>query len=282
MTPDPILLGHSPDADDAFMFFGLAKDLVDTEGLRFEHVLQDIETLNQRALKGELHVTAVSLHGFAFVRQRYGLLRCGASIGDGYGPVVISSKAMRPAELRGRRIGVPGTRTTAYLAMRLHTPEFTEVVLPFNEVQHAVRRGEVDAGVIIHEGQLTWAEEGFQRVVDLGAWWKQETRCPLPLGANAVRLDLGQPLMQKIGRVLERTIRYGLEHRSAGVDHAMTYARGLARDRADQFIGMYVNDYTLDFGDAGKEGVRQLMRRGIAAGLLPKGPVDPVFVDAES
>ena len=281
MTPDPILLGHSPDADDAFMFFGLAKNLVDSEGLRFEHVLQDIETLNRRAQKGELHVTAVSLHGFAYVRERYGLLRCGASIGDGYGPVVISTKPLRAEELAGKRIAVPGTLTTAYLAMRLHTPQFTEVVLPFNEVQHAVRRGEVDAGVIIHEGQLTWAEEGFRCVVDLGQWWQQQTRGPLPLGANAVRLDLGKPLMQKIGRVLERSIRYGLEHRQAGIDHAMTYARGLERKRADTFIGMYVNDYTLDFGEAGKEGVRQLMRRGMAAGLLPKGPVEPVFVDAQ-
>jgi 1,4-dihydroxy-6-naphthoate synthase len=277
-APDPILLGHSPDPDDAFMFYGLAEGKVDAEGLRFEHVLQDIETLNRRALDGDLHVTAVSLHAFGHMNGKYGLLACGASVGDDYGPVVVAKKPMEERALKGKRIAIPGTLTTAYLVTRLHTSRFVPVPVRFDWIPEAVAAGEVDAGVLIHEGQLTYREQGLELVVDLGKWWKRQTHCPLPLGANAVRLDLGEEVVAKIGRVLRRSIEYGLAHRAAGVEHAMKFGRGIDREKADRFIGMYVNDYTLDLGPAGREGVRQLMAWGMEAGMLPVGKVEVSFV----
>lgn len=271
-------LGHSPDPDDAFMFWAMREGLVDQEGLAFEHVLQDIETLNRRALKGELEVTAVSLHAFAHLQGRYGLLSCGASIGDGYGPMVVSKRPMKPAELAKTKIAIPGELTSAFLALRLHTPHFEFEKVHFDEIPAAVASGRFAAGLLIHEGQLTYRDQGLQLVVDLGAWWKQETGLPLPLGVNVVRLDLGAETCTKIGRVLRRSIEKGLERRREAVDHAMAYGRDLDRARTDRFIGMYVNDFTLDFGPRGRAGCTQLLERGIAAGLLPKADAAPVFV----
>lgn len=273
-----LLLGHSPDPDDAFMFWAMRENLVDQEGLRFEHVLQDIETLNRRALRGELDVTAISLHAFAHLRDRYGLLVSGASVGDGYGPMVVTKQPTDPGRLGSLRIAVPGELTTAFLALRLHTPEFAYEVVDFDAIPAAVASGAFDGGLLIHEGQLTYGELGLSLCVDLGAWWKTETGLPLPLGANAVRLDLGEATCRTIGRVLQRSIRYALEHRQPAVKHALQWGRDLDHARADQFIGMYVNDFTIDFGERGRAGVRELLTRGMAAGLVPNGETEPTFV----
>ena len=271
-------LGHSPDPDDAFMFWAMREGLVDQEGLEFEHVLQDIETLNRRAMRGELEVSAVSLHAFAHLGDRYGLLDCGASIGDGYGPIVVAREPLGEKDLSGVRIAVPGELTTAFLALRLHTPRFAYDVVPFDAILATVAEGRHDAGLVIHEGQLTYPDLGLHRVVDLGAWWKLQTGLPLPLGVNVVRLDLGAATCAKVGRVLRRSIEHGLAHRAQAVTHAMAYGRDLDRAATDRFVGMYVNDFTRGFGATGRAACAELLRRAMAAGLVPESSAEPVFV----
>jgi 1,4-dihydroxy-6-naphthoate synthase len=265
-----IQVAHSPDSDDAFMFYALAEGLIDTGDLRYQHTLQDIETLNQRALKGELEVTAVSIHAYAYIADRYALLPHGASMGDKYGPRLVARQSTARAEVRGKRVAVPGLMTSAYLALRLYEPEFTPVVTPFDQIDDAVLSGAVDLGLLIHEGQLTYQEQGLHLVADMGAWWHDETGLPLPLGGNVVRLDLGDELIGRLSRHLRDSIAYGLRHRNAALDHSMKYARGLDRTKADTFVGMYVNDWTLDYGDKGREAVRLFLARGVKAGVIKK------------
>jgi 1,4-dihydroxy-6-naphthoate synthase len=273
-----IRVAHSPDSDDAFMFYALASGKIDTEGLTYVHELQDIETLNQRALRGELEVTAVSIHAYAYLSDRYALLPHGASMGDRYGPRLVARTPMSRAELRGKRIAVPGKLTSAYLALRLFEAEFEPVVTPFDQIEDAVVRGDVDVGLLIHEGQLTFADNGLHLIQDLGEWWFGETGLPLPLGGNVVRKDLGEAMTRLISRHLHDSIAYGLDHRGAALDHSMKYARGLDRSKADTFVGMYVNDWTLDYGDRGRQAVRLFLDRGVRAGLIDKS-VTVEFVD---
>jgi len=258
------------------MFYALAAGKIDAEGLEFEHVLQDIETLNRRAERGELEITAMSVHAYAYLHDRYVLLPHGASMGDGYGPLFVTRKPMGKDELQRARIAVPGLRTSAYLAARLALGEFDAVVVPFDRIMEHVRSGESDAGLLIHEGQLTWKEQGFHKVLDLGEWWRDETDgLPLPLGVNAVRRDLPPEVVQRCVRVLGRSIRYALEHRAPAVQHAMQWGRGLDTPLADRFIGMYVNELTEGLGARGRAGIHEFLRRGHAAGLLPQ----PVTVE---
>jgi len=273
-----IHVAHSPDSDDAFMFYALASGKIDTEGLTYVHELQDIETLNQRAMRGELEVTAVSIHAYAYLADRYALLPHGASMGDKYGPRLVARTPMTRADLRGKRIAIPGKLTSAYLALGLFEPEFEPVVVPFDQIEQAVMDGKVDVGLLIHEGQLTFADNGLHLIQDLGEWWFGETGLPLPLGGNVVRKDLGEAMTRKISRHLHDSIAYGLNHRTAALDHSMQYARGLDRSKADTFVGMYVNDWTLDYGDKGRQAVRLFLDRGAAAGLISK-PVSVEFVD---
>lgn len=273
-----IHLAHSPDSDDAFMFYALAAGKIDTEGLSYVHELQDIESLNQRALRAELEVTAVSIHAYAYLSDSYALLPHGASMGDRYGPRLVARSAMTRPELRGKRIAVPGPLTTALLALRLYEPDFVAVNTPFDRIEDAVLAGEVDAGLLIHEGQLTFGDRGLKLVADMGEWWFEETGLPLPLGANVVRKDLGEELTRTISRHLRASIAYALGHREAALDHSMQYARGLERGRADQFVGMYVNDWTLDYGERGREAVRTLLDRGVRAGVITR-PVVVEFAD---
>jgi 1,4-dihydroxy-6-naphthoate synthase len=267
--PKVIRVAHSPDSDDAFMFYALAAGKVDTDGIQYVHELQDIESLNQRALRGELEVTAVSIHAYAYLADRYALLPHGSSMGDGYGPRLVATSPRTPADLSGARIAVPGPLTTAYLALRLCLPEFKAVQMAFDAIEDAVLTGEVEAGLLIHEGQLTFADRGLHLVVDLGAWWQNETGLPLPLGGNVVRKDLGPELVGKISGHLRASIAYGLEHRADALAHAMSYARGLDDSRADTFVGMYVNAWTLDYGEIGRRAVREVLARGFAAGIIP-------------
>lgn len=276
--PRTIRVCHSPDSDDAFMFYALAEGLIDTGDLRYEHELQDIESLNQRALKGELEVTAVSIHAYAYVADRYALLPHGASMGDRYGPRLVTREAMSLEDLRGRRIAVPGLLTSAYLALRLVEPSFEAVPTPFDQIEDAVMKGEVDAGLLIHEGQLTYGSTGLQLVLDLGEWWFGETGLPLPLGGNVVRKDLGSALVSQISRHLRASIDYSLRHREPAIDHAMRYARGLDRAQADTFVGMYVNEWTRDYGEPGRRSVRLFLERGVEAGIIPH-PVTVEFAE---
>jgi len=278
MTSQTIHVAHSPDSDDAFMFYALAEGLVDTEGLSYVHELQDIESLNQRALKGELEVTAVSIHAYAFLTDHYALLPSGASMGDRYGPRLVSRTPATKADVRGKRVAVPGPKTSAYLALRLYEPDFEVVFTPFDQIEDAVLNGDVDLGLLIHEGQLTFGDRGLHLIVDLGEWWFGETGLPLPLGGNVVRKDFGRDRMKMISRHLKDSIAYGLDHREQALDHAMKYARGLDRRKADTFVGMYVNDWTLDYGDRGRAAIREFLARGVAAGIIPH-PVDVEFVE---
>jgi 5,8-dihydroxy-2-naphthoate synthase len=270
---------HSPDSDDAFMFYALAEGLIDTDGIQYVHELGDIESLNQRALRGELEVTAVSIHAYAYLADRYALLPHGASIGDRYGPRLVARQPMTREDIAGARIAIPGKLTSAYLALRLFQPNFEPVVLPFDTIEDAVVNGDVDVGLLIHEGQLTFSDRGLHLVTDLGAWWYQETNLPLPLGGNVVRKDLGAPLISKISRHLRASIAYSLSHRSLALDHAMRYARGLDREKADTFVGMYVNDWTLDYGPRGRQAVSLFLQRGVENGIIPHA-VQVEFVDA--
>jgi 1,4-dihydroxy-6-naphthoate synthase len=271
MNPRVIQVGHSPDSDDAFMFYALARGLVDTGELEFRHVLQDIETLNRRALGGELEVSAVSIHAYAFLADRYALLSCGASMGDRYGPMVVARGPLGPEELHEKTIAVPGTLTTAFLALKLLLRvDFAYEVVPFDQVLAAVKTGRADAGLVIHEGQLTYRDEGLHQVTDLGEWWHRETGgLPLPLGGNVVRKDLGPELMSRINRYIRCSIQYGLEHRDAALGHAMQYARDLDRAKADRFVRMYVNEWTLDYGPRGRQAVQALLDRGFDADVIP-------------
>ena len=273
-------LGHSPDPDDAFMFYALAAARIDSEGLEFEHILQDIETLNQRAERGELEITALSVHAYAYLHDRYQLLPHGASMGEGYGPLFVATRAMTPADLCGARIAVPGLRTSAYLAARLAVGDFEAIVVPFDRIMDVVCAGACDAGLLIHEGQLTYAGAGLHKVLDLGEWWRDTTGgLPLPLGVNALRRDLPADVKAKCVRVLGESIRYGLEHRAPAVQHALRWGRGLDTPLADRFIGMYVNERTLNLGDAGRAAIAEFLRQGHAAGLIP-GPVPVDFATA--
>ena len=274
-----ITLGHSPDPDDAFMFYALAAGKIETGELRFEHILQDIQTLNERATRGELDVTAISIHAYASVLDKYALLPSGASMGDGYGPMVVSKIQNPKSKIQNMRIAVPGRMTSAFLALRLWLGrDFEHIVVPFDRIFAAVKRGDAEAGLIIHEGQLTYQKEGLQLCVDLGAWWKEETGLPLPLGGNAIKKSLGRPLMSRISKLLTESIRYGLDHRAPAVAHAMAYARDMDTPLADKFVGMYVNDWTLDYGDKGREAIRLFLRRGYEASVIPQ-PVELEFVE---
>lgn len=275
---EKIRIGHSPDSDDAFMFYALAKGLIPTEPFEIVHVIEDIETLNQRALAAELEVTAISVHAYAYVAKDYALMPCGASIGDRYGPLVVSKTPIE--NLEGKRIAIPGKMTTAYLTLSLLQPNFEAETRPFDKILNAVQQDEVDAGLIIHEGQLTYAREGLHKVIDLGEWWYEETGLPLPLGANVIRRNLGYEKIRKITALLKQSIQYSLDHRSRGLEYAMTYARDMETALADKFVGMYVNDYTLDYGDKGRAGVQELLRRGNEAGIIPHR-VDADFVTLE-
>jgi len=277
-TTRTIHVAHSPDSDDAFMFYALAEHKIDTEGLEYVHELQDIESLNQRALRGELEVTAVSIHAYAYLADRYALLPHGSSMGDRYGPRLVARAPANRADVKGKRIAVPGPLTTAYLALRLYEPDFEAVQTPFDQIEDAVERGDVDMGLLIHEGQLTFGDRGLHLVADMGEWWFGETGLPLPLGGNVVRKDLGDELVRKISRHLRASIAYGLEHRAGALDHAMRFARGLDRGKADTFVGMYVNEWTLDYGPRGREAVRVLLQRGAEAGVIPHR-VEVEFVD---
>jgi 5,8-dihydroxy-2-naphthoate synthase len=266
-----LTLGHSPDPDDAFMFWALANDKCDSEGYEFEHILQDIQTLNERAMNSELHITAISIHAYAHLLDKYALLPTGSSMGDGYGPMLIAKQGsgLSVEDLKTRKIAIPGEMTTAYLASRLLLGDFDYEVLMFDEIPAAVERGDFEAGLIIHEGQLTYEKEGLELICDLGVWWKEETGLPLPLGGNAIRKDLGAAEMTKINRVLKRSIEMGLEHREEALAHALKYARNMDTALADEFVGMYVNDYTLDYGDDGRKAVELLLKKGADAGIIP-------------
>lgn len=279
MTKRLITVGHSPDPDDAFMFYALAHDKLDTGDLAFRHELQDIETLNRRAMRGELELSAVSIHAYAHLLDKYALLPSGCSMGDRYGPMVVARRSMPIEELKKARIAVPGTLTTAFLTLRLLTQQdFQYEVLPFDQILGAVAEGRFDAGLIIHEGQLTFQNLGLQLVVDLGVWWQEKTGLPLPLGGNVVRRDLGPAVIAQISRLLKQSIQYALDHRSAALDYALRYARDMDRGLADQFVGMYVNEWTLDYGPRGREAVRRLLQEAHKAGIIAS-PVQVEFVE---
>ena len=264
-----IRIGHSPDSDDAFMFYALANGLIPTDGFEIVQVAEDIESLNRRAVNGELEVTAISVHAYAYVAKHYALMPCGASIGDRYGPLVVSKEPMRREALAGKKIAIPGEMTTAYLTLRLCQPDFDPEVVQFDQILPYVQEGNADAGLIIHEGQLTYGRAGLHKVVDLGEWWHEETGLPLPLGANAIRRDLEADTIRRITSLIKQSIQYSLEHREGGLAYAMNYARDMETELADRFVGMYVNDYTLDYGEKGRAGVRELMDRGYKSGVIP-------------
>lgn len=273
-----ITLGHSPDPDDAFMFYAMAENLIDLRGYRFEHILQDIQTLNERATRSELHITAVSIHALAYVLDRYALFPSGASMGDGYGPMFVAKSspgesatdAERRDWLRGKTIAVPGKMTSAFLAAQLFLgSEFSYVVVPFDEIFQAVKDGRADVGLIIHEGQLTYQAEGLTNVHDLGEWWKRTRGVPLPLGGNVVRKDIPPEVRRELSEILHESIAYGLKHRTPAVTHSMAHARGLDIPMADKFIGMYVNELTLDYGETGRKAVRGFLREASEQGLIP-------------
>jgi 1,4-dihydroxy-6-naphthoate synthase len=276
-----ITLGHSPDSDDAFMFYALARHLVDEEGYEFEHILRDIETLNRWALEGKLHVTAISVHGYAYVADQYAILPHGASMGDNYGPMVVAREPLSRQALKEVRIAIPGTLTSAFLALRLWLGEFAYEVVPFDQIMERVHGGDFAAGLLIHEGQLTHGELGLQTLVDLGVWWHGETGLPLPLGVNVIRKDLGEARLRQLSRILHRSIDYGLRHREEGLDYALSFARGMERSLADQFVGMYVNDWTLDMGEAGRRSIRLFLQRGHEAGVISHLPPVEFVTDEE-
>lgn len=263
-----IRVAHSPDADDAFMFYALASEKIETEGYKFEHVLKDIESLNQDALKGKYEVTAVSFHAYPHIADKYALMTCGGSVGDGYGPIVVSRKKISPNDLKDVTIAVPGRLTTARLVLKLFLPEARETFMNFDEIMPAVKKGGVEAGLIIHEGQLSYVREGVYKVVDLGEWWKEETGLPLPLGGNAIRKDLHE--LGKVASLIKKSIVYSLEHEDEALDYAMGFGRGLDREEAKKFVRMYVNDFTVDIGEEGKRAVEVLLRKGFKNGLFER------------
>lgn len=272
-----LTLGHSPDPDDAFMFYGLARGLIPTPGLRFEHILQDIQTLNERAVRGELDISAISIHAYAHVSRDYALLPSGASMGDGYGPMLVARRAMAKDEVARARIAVPGRMTSAFLALQLwlgrRAEEIDHVVVPFDEIFRAVRDGVADVGLIIHEGQLTFRNEGLELCADLGVWWGSENDgLPLPLGGNVIHKRHAPELRTRVARILHDSIQFSLDHRSEAVAHSMQWARDMGMDLADRFVGMYVNHWTLDYGEKGRESIRRFLSRGQRLGVLPVAP----------
>jgi 1,4-dihydroxy-6-naphthoate synthase len=273
-----IRIAHSPDSDDAFMFYALAKDKLDTGKFHFSHTLQDIETLNRKALNGEYEITAISFHAYVYIADKYMLLPSGASMGDRYGPMVVAREPWNQEALCGKRIAIPGTMTTAYLTLKLFQPDFEAVVIPFDQIMNEVQKGSVDAGLIIHEGQLTYASQQLHKIVDLGEWWYQQTRLPLPLGGNVIRRDLGMEDIRDLSRLLKESIQYALDHREEALDHAMQFARDLDTKTADRFVGMYVNERTLDYGTEGRQAVQQLFDRAYEAKIIPK-PIRAEFAD---
>ena len=262
-------LAHSPDSDDAFMFYGLARGHVAAEGLDIVHVLKDIETLNREAREGRHEITAISMHAYPYVADKYALMPCGGSIGDGYGPLLVAREPLDPARLEGLTVAVPGTLTTAYLALKLFSPGVKTVVRPFDTILDEVQAGRADVGLVIHEGQLTYGGQGLHRILDLGAWWKDETGLPLPLGGNAVRRDLGPGLVKRLTALVRETVQYSLAHRKEALEYAMSFARGMDPRVADRFVGMWVNDMTVDCGPRGRRAVQELLDRGHDAGLIP-------------
>jgi 1,4-dihydroxy-6-naphthoate synthase len=264
-----ITVAHSPDSDDAFMFYGLATDKLDTGRLRFEHVLEDIQSLNEKAARGVYDVTAVSFHAYAYVADKYALLPHGASIGDNYGPIVVAPQPLDAAELSRATVAVPGTLTSAFLALRLFCPDFAYEVVPFDEIIDYVLEGKADAGLLIHEGQLYYRAKGLHKVVDLGEWWHERTGLPLPMGGNVIRRELGPELMQEVSRCLHESIRFSLDNREDALAYAMQFARDMDADLADRFVGMWVNNLTLDYGERGREAVRLLLAEGYEKGLIP-------------
>lgn len=267
-----IKLAHSPDSDDAFMFYALATHKLATPGYKYTHILGDIQSLNEAALAETYDVTALSFAAYPSLRDKYVLLDCGASFGEGYGPIVVANGPMKPQELKGRRIGVPGLKTSAYLTLKLFEPDFEPVVVAFDKIVEAVRNEVVEAGLLIHEGQIFFPQLGLHRVIDLGIWWQEQTSLPLPLGGNAVRRALGPEMGRLIARTIRESVTYGLEHRDEALNYAMQFAREMDPELADKFVGMYVNKWTLGYGERGKKAVRELIERGTAAGLLPGPP----------
>ncbi len=279
-TPEirTITVAHSPDSDDAFMFYGLATNKLETEGLKFEHTLKDIQTLNEDAKNGVFDVTAISFHAYAYVSDKYALLPHGASIGDKYGPIVVTKEPRELSELPSMKIAVPGEMTSAYLALRLYNRDFEHVIVPFDEIIDYVKAGKADAGLLIHEGQLFYNQLGLHKVLDLGEWWFDKTGLPLPMGGNVIRRDLGLEMMQQVSKHLHRSIEYSMENREDALAYAMQFARDMEPALADRFVAMWVNDLTLDYGERGREGVKRLLAEGHKAGLIPhKVKID--FVD---
>lgn len=273
-----IQIAHSPDSDDAFMFYALAENKIDTEGLEFVHILKDIETLNREALKGTYEISAVSIHAYAYLADKYALLDSGASMGEKYGPMVVANKNFPLSDLKKKKIAIPGTLTTAFLALKLIEPDFQYMVVPFDEILDYVKTGKSDAGLIIHEGQLQYKDMGFKLILDLGTWWFEQTGLPLPLGGNAVRRNLGPEMMKKLARLQKASIAYGLDHREEALAHAMQYARDLPPELADRFVGMYVNQRTLDYGEDGKQAVRKILDLAYRKKIIPH-PVNVEFID---
>lgn len=274
-----IRIAHSPDSDDAFMFYPLVKGLIDTEGLEIEHVLADIETLNREALKGTYEVSAISFHAYPYVADKYAVLPSGGSVGEGYGPIVVAKEEL--SFLKGKKIGVPGELTTAFLTLKLYEPDFEPVVIPFDQIINAVLEGKVDAGLLIHEGQLSYEDYGLKKVVDLGEWWKEKFGLPLPLGCNVVRKDLGRELIKKIERLMRKSVEYALREKEEALAYAMNYARDLSKDpqRAQKFVSMYVNERTLDYGEDGREAVRLLLKLGKEKGIIKAEIPEKIFSD---
>ena len=284
-------LGHSPDPDDAFMFYAMAQNKIDLRGYRFEHRLEDIQTLNERAVRGELHISAISIHAYAYVAHKYALLPCGASMGDGYGPIIVRKRptpnfqrttsdedsAMREF-LIGKKIAVPGKMTSAFLALQLFLGEFDYVVVPFDQIFDALRSGQADLGLIIHEGQLTYAKSGFEKIVDLGSWWKAQTGLPLPLGGNVVRKDIPKPVRHDLSEIIRESIDYGLAHREEAVRHSLPYARDMDAKLAGKFIGMYVNEFTRDYGEVGRDAIRRFLAEAHNKGYID-APIEVEFVE---
>ena len=278
-----INVAHSPDSDDAFMFYGLATNKVRVPGLKFTHTLCDIETLNRKAMEGFYDVSAISFHAYPYVQDKYALMPSGGSVGEGYGPMIVSMRSYTLDEVRKLRIAVPGTMTTAYLALKLFAPDIETVVVPFDQIIPQILEGKHEAGLIIHEGQLTYSRSGLYRIVDMGKWWRDMTSLPLPLGGNAIRRDLGPELTESICKALKDSIRYALDHREEALQYAMQFARDLDTQSADKFVGMYVNERTIDYGEDGREAIRRLLDMGYKQGIIPYEPkVDFVEITANA